>query len=261
MSNECKKVPSISIFEKDKIDWIEDLIVAEECEQFDEKCIVCILTLRNGYKVSGIYVHTGGGFIDNAYGEDVARNQALQKIYELEKYLEQQREYEKEQGLKSTENTIAELVDNLVGSFKKNVDDFKRSIKNLFEKKKDEVVDTDKREEKDTMNNDWRHIPGFNGYMINSDGFVLSFKNFNKNPNGQFLKHNNGYYTLTNNENERKRVHYTELLKLCDEADSNIGATGGTYKGSRNLIRPAKDGKVHISKFFKPTEISDKELE
>ena len=112
------------------------------------------------------------------------------------------------------------------------------------------------------MNNDWQHIPGFNGYMINSDGFVLSFKNFRKYPNGQYLKHTNGYYVLSNNQNERKRMHYSELLDLCNNTDKHIAADPNkTYKGSRNLIRPAKDGKVHISQFFKPSQISDKGLD
>ena len=111
------------------------------------------------------------------------------------------------------------------------------------------------------MKNDWKHIPGYNGYMINSDGFVLSFKNFRKYPNGQFIKHNNGYYVLSNNENKRERVHYSYLLELCKNTDKNISAGTGTYKGSRNLIRPAKDGKIHISKFFRPSEISNKELD
>ena len=73
---------------------LEELIVGEECEQFDEKCIVCILTLKNGYKVSGTYTHTGDGFLDNAMGEKIARQQAVDKIYELEAYLEQQKYYD-----------------------------------------------------------------------------------------------------------------------------------------------------------------------
>ena len=105
-TDDCKKeIPAITLFEKDETNWMENLVVAEECEQFDEKCIVCILTLKNGYKVSGTYVHTGNGFIDNAYGEQVAREQALSKIYELEKYLQQQREYEK--------NTLEEIKEKL----------------------------------------------------------------------------------------------------------------------------------------------------
>ena len=93
-------------FNKEELNAI---VMAEECEQFDEKCIVCVLTLENGYKVSGIYVHTGDGFIDNAYGEEVARDQALYKVYELESYLEQQREYELEK--KSVLNIAKDSID------------------------------------------------------------------------------------------------------------------------------------------------------
>ena len=109
------------------------------------------------------------------------------------------------------------------------------------------------------MAENWRHIPGFNGYFVNENGLVLSFKNFNKYPNGQLLKHKNGYYNLSNNKNERVRIHYSELLNLCNNSNT-ISLGQGTYKGSRNLIRPAKDGKVHISKVFRPGKISDIEL-
>ena len=112
------------------------------------------------------------------------------------------------------------------------------------------------------MNNDWRHIPGFNGYMINSDGFVLSYKHFNTYPNGRFIQTDEyGYYTLTNMDNKRVKMKPQKLLELC-EKDPEYAYSGGkgTYKGSRNLIRPAKDGKIHISKFFNPAKISDREL-
>ena len=92
-TDRCKDLVPITIFKKPS--WMEDLVVAEECEQFDEKCIVCVLKLKNGYKVSGSYVHTGEGFIDNALGEKIARNNALMQVCKFEKYLEQQREYEK----------------------------------------------------------------------------------------------------------------------------------------------------------------------
>ena len=111
------------------------------------------------------------------------------------------------------------------------------------------------------MNNDWRHIPGFNGYLINSDGIVMSHKRFNSYPNGYFIQFRDGYYTLTNMDNKRVRMTPKELLELCDKYPDYAYSGGkGVYKGSRNLIRPAKDGKVHISKFFRPAEISDREL-
>ena len=86
--------------EQEKLkDWnikdpLEDVVVGEECEQFDDTVIICVLTLKNGYKVSGSYAHAGEGFLDNALGEAKAREAAMDKVRELENYLKQQRFYE-----------------------------------------------------------------------------------------------------------------------------------------------------------------------
>lgn len=60
----------------------------------------------------------------------------------------------------------------------------------------------------------WYPIPGFNGYEIDSNDVVRSFKNFKKYPYGYILKwYNNKPYTwcLTNNSNERVVITLAEI--------------------------------------------------
>lgn len=72
----------------------------------------------------------------------------------------------------------------------------------------------------------WYFIPGYNGYEISNDGYVRSMKHWRKYPFGILLKHDKNYiYTLTNNNNERKKLHYDEIVRLSrsDEAKKQSG--------------------------------------
>ena len=60
----------------------------------------------------------------------------------------------------------------------------------------------------------WYMIEGFNGYEINEIGQVRSMKMMHTNP-GHLLKlSDEGYYTLSNNQNKRVRKTPQQLLDL-----------------------------------------------
>lgn len=59
----------------------------------------------------------------------------------------------------------------------------------------------------------WYMIKGFNGYEINEKGQVRSMKMMNADP-GHLLKLNNGYYTLSDNQNKRVRRTPQQLLDI-----------------------------------------------
>lgn len=63
----------------------------------------------------------------------------------------------------------------------------------------------------------WYPIQGFNGYEISNHGNVRSMKNFKKYQFGTLCRHRNNVYELSNNNNERIRIHVEELWKLAVE--------------------------------------------
>lgn len=82
----------------------------------------------------------------------------------------------------------------------------------------------------------WYMIEGFNGYEINKDGQVRSMKMMYANP-GRLLKMDkHGYYTLSNNENKRVRIHKDELLRIVFHSGLDLvpRPENAVYLGGRN---------------------------
>jgi hypothetical protein len=86
----------------------------------------------------------------------------------------------------------------------------------------------------------WYHIPGFNGYVINNCGDVKSFKFFKSSPNGIILsrktdKEGSDYYVLTNDKNIRQKISVDKLLQLMrNTKDLYTQPEGSSYVASRN---------------------------
>lgn len=61
----------------------------------------------------------------------------------------------------------------------------------------------------------WWSIPGFNGYEMSDYGFVRSMKYFQRCPFGMLIKFDSkGYYILSDNNNDRIKIHRKELWDL-----------------------------------------------
>lgn len=86
----------------------------------------------------------------------------------------------------------------------------------------------------------WYHIPGFNGYVINTEGRIKSMKNFRKYPGGLYIKYTSrkdgsGYYVLSDDKNARQKRSKEELLDLVANSPSLYTLDDDkTYIGSRN---------------------------
>lgn len=108
----------------------------------------------------------------------------------------------------------------------------------------------------------WYMIEGFNGYELNENGVVRSMKMMNANPGHLLKKDDYGYYTLSNNENKRVRIHPNELLNIVFHSGHPLRPRpdNAIYLGGRNKhfyfdegIKPKPDSDVHImdlSKFI-----------
>jgi len=72
------------------IDDIRSVIAGEDYQCFDNKLTICVLTLVNGYKVTGQSSVVDPKNFDAATGRKIALEQAINKVWELEGYLLQQ---------------------------------------------------------------------------------------------------------------------------------------------------------------------------
>lgn len=104
----------------------------------------------------------------------------------------------------------------------------------------------------------WYRIPGFNGYEVNSNGVVRSFKNYNKYPYGYILKwYKNKPYTwqLTDNSNDRKVVTIDEIYKAIIDYPYKMQPRLYNYTdiSSRNKILEHPKPKDYSLKEYVPT--------
>ena len=76
------------------LDYIKSLIVNAEYQRFGDTLTVCVLTLRNGFTVTGESACIHADNFDEAIGKQLAYDDAVDKIWELEGYLAVQRLYE-----------------------------------------------------------------------------------------------------------------------------------------------------------------------
>lgn len=77
---------------------IDGTIVDEQYHVFDGTTLtVCVLTLRNGYTVTGESAAVSKDNFDKEIGQKIAKENARNKIWGLEGYLLRQRLYDEEQ--------------------------------------------------------------------------------------------------------------------------------------------------------------------
>lgn len=99
-------------------------------------------------------------------------------------------------------------------------------------------------------------IRGYNGYRISMEGLLQTLKNYKVEPHGHFLqpkfdRKGHGYYILSNDKNERKKVYIDELLKLA-RIDRPHGLMDGTYS-SRNILTRKKHGASDTETYSLPS--------
>lgn len=75
-------------------DLIESVITKEEYHVLTDVLTVCVLTLKNGFTVTGESACASPENFDKELGEKIARRNAADKIWALEGYLLKQRLYE-----------------------------------------------------------------------------------------------------------------------------------------------------------------------
>lgn len=76
-------------------DRIESLIVGEDYHVFPGTTLtVCVLTLENGFTVTGESACASPDNFDEGIGRGIARNNAREKVWQLEGYLLRQRLHE-----------------------------------------------------------------------------------------------------------------------------------------------------------------------
>lgn len=84
---------------------IDATIVSEEYHVFEPTLTVCVLTLTNGFTVTGESAAVSKENFDEEIGRKIARDMARNKIWQLEGYLLRQKSYELEQ---ETESRVAD---------------------------------------------------------------------------------------------------------------------------------------------------------
>lgn len=85
----------------------------------------------------------------------------------------------------------------------------------------------------------WYDIPGFNGYQLSTTGHIRSLKHFKKYPFGMLIKHQNGYFTLTDCNNKRTRISYNKICELVNSDEHSLAYpmdTINTSHSSRNRV-------------------------
>lgn len=72
--------------------------------------IICVLHLDNGYTVTGESACADPAIFNESYGRDLARKEAISKVFNLEGYLLRQRMFEEslEAAIEKPEESIAE---------------------------------------------------------------------------------------------------------------------------------------------------------
>lgn len=76
------------------LDYIKSLIVNAEYQRFGDTLTICVLTLQNGFTVTGESACIHADNFDEAIGKQLAYDDAVDKIWDLIGYLAVQRLYE-----------------------------------------------------------------------------------------------------------------------------------------------------------------------
>lgn len=87
---------------KDKL-TIEDIksVIVNEHYTTHDQLTICVLTLKNGYKVTGESACVNPANFDPEIGKTVAYERAIREIWVLEGYLLAQKRYEEAENAKS----------------------------------------------------------------------------------------------------------------------------------------------------------------
>ena len=82
----------------------------------------------------------------------------------------------------------------------------------------------------------WYRIPGFPGYEISTPmNYIRSFKSRKKYPYGTLVKWTkDGTVTLTNNNNQRVKLRYEDIMKLVQNTKELPVATSDIQVKARN---------------------------
>lgn len=72
---------------------VRDQVVKQEYHVFSNRLTVCVLTLRNGFLVNGTSACVSEANFDPQLGKQLAFNDAVEKIWELEGYLLRERQH------------------------------------------------------------------------------------------------------------------------------------------------------------------------
>lgn len=99
-------------------DFIQSLIVNTEYQRF-ELLTVCVLTLQNGFKVTGQSSPVSTENFNEDIGKKMAYNNAMEKIWELEGYLLKQRLYEADNS-KLSQETVKQIKKQMLGIVEQN---------------------------------------------------------------------------------------------------------------------------------------------
>ncbi len=83
-----------TIMQKLTLDYIKSLIVNADYQRFGDTLTVCVLTLKNGFTVTGESACINKADFDADIGQKIAYDNAVEKIWQLEGYLAVQRKYD-----------------------------------------------------------------------------------------------------------------------------------------------------------------------
>ena len=125
----------------------------------------------------------------------------------------------------------------------------------------------------------WYYIPGYNGYEVSNDGYLRSMKHYRRYPYGIMInpiKMKDGsircpqdpIFELSDNNNERQRIHLSQLMHLALTNPYTVSGypratiiTDTSSRNDRHFVKksikiPPIDNTAHYAKF---TIISDGE--
>lgn len=94
----------------------------------------------------------------------------------------------------------------------------------------------------------WFDIPGYRGYEVSTLGHIRSMKHFKKYPYGILIKPTSiadpkdPIYELSDNNNNRVRIHYSEIAKLANSNRNYPRSTMSTDYMSRNKFVKNESG-------------------
>lgn len=114
----------------------------------------------------------------------------------------------------------------------------------------------------------WWSIPGFRGYEISNNGYVRSMKHFNKYPygilitpkksrDGKILHPEDPTYELSDNNNERKCITYSQMVHLVK---TNINQMPGYPRRTIVTNRSSRTQRIFVKNSLKYSPIDNNKV-